>query len=80
MGVRVSFWNEWPGPILGGALAAHAPQILAIVAHVLLVCLATWFVILLVKLKPFIWNVYQTVLLSIAHEAGKRQGPDQPIG
>jgi hypothetical protein len=71
--VNVSFWAEWPGSSLGRALAEVAPELFGIVAHVLLVWLATWLIVLLVKLKSFIWNVYQAVLLSIAHQAEKQE-------
>lgn len=37
-------------------------------SHIGLVALGTWFIILLLKLKSFVWNVYQTMLLTIAHE------------
>jgi hypothetical protein len=81
LAVNVSFWNEWPSPHLSKALAEQAPKLFGMVAHVLLVWLATWFVILLLKLKSFIWNVYITVLLSVAHEAQRReQAVGQSLG
>jgi hypothetical protein len=75
--VRVLFWNEWPGSIWGKVLAEDAPEVFVAVAHVFLVLLATWLIILLIKLKSFIWNVYQAVLLSIAHEAERSNGRER---
>lgn len=59
------------GPLSGGlrALADSHPKLLAVAAGLSLCALSTWLVFILMLLKSFIWNMYQSILLTIAAEA-----------
>jgi hypothetical protein len=52
--------------------AAH-PTALSVFAGLLLCVLSAWLVFILMLLKSFIWNMYQSILLAIAAEAELRE-------
>lgn len=53
---------DWAGRFAG----AWYPALPQLVAHVIFAAWGTWFVLLVLKLKSFIYNLYQTLLLGIA--------------
>ncbi|WP_420347213.1 hypothetical protein [Pelagibius sp.] len=59
------------GPLsaVGNCLASQFPEILHAIKQGLFVLIGGWFAVLVLKLKSIIWNIYQIVLLSIAHAA-----------
>jgi hypothetical protein len=48
-----------------GLRSVLAPKSFALLFHVLFVAMGTWFISLILRLKSFIWNVYQVVLIVI---------------
>jgi len=61
----------------GGPLAAmvrvvavHQPWLNAALIYGGIILTGTWFIYLILLLKSFVWNVYQSILVSIAVEAG----------
>ncbi len=47
-------------------MAAILPNVARCSALIIFVCWGAWFVLLLLKLKSFIWNLYQVLLVSLA--------------
>jgi len=58
-----------PFALLGGLLEAIYPRAVYPVLLLMIGVLGLWIISALLKLKSFIWNLYQTVLVSIATEA-----------
>lgn len=54
---------------LGGVFVLRCPQATAYALFLILGVLGLWIVSAILKLKSFIWNLYQTVLVAIATEA-----------
>lgn len=53
---------DWAGRLAG----AWIPAVPEIVAHAVFAAWGTWFILLVLKLKSFIYNLYQTLLLGMA--------------
>jgi hypothetical protein len=51
--------------------------VLSVLAGLLMCVLSAWLVFILMLLKSFIWNMYQSILLAIAAEAELRQKKQQ---
>jgi hypothetical protein len=67
------------GPLSGLLqwLATTHPTILSVFAGLLMCILSAWLVFILMLLKSFIWNMYQSILLAIAAEAELREKEPQ---
>lgn len=58
-----------PFDVTGRHVAQFLPWIRPVVMHVVFVAWGFWFLLLVLKLKSFIYNLYQTLLLGMAADA-----------
>lgn len=67
------------GPLSGLLqwLVGTHPVALSVLAGLLMCALSAWLVFILMLLKSFIWNMYQSILLAIAAEAELRENKQQ---
>ncbi|MBS0245220.1 MAG: hypothetical protein JSR61_01270 [Proteobacteria bacterium] len=63
------------GPFSGllQMFSSACPMVLSVLAGLLLCALAAWLVFILMLLKSFIWNMYQSILLTIAADGKLRE-------
>ncbi|MGB0747112.1 MAG: hypothetical protein ACPGO3_00055 [Magnetospiraceae bacterium] len=54
---------------IASLVTPYVPALDESIPVILFVVVGTWMIILVLKLKSFLWSVYQAVLLSVAHEA-----------
>jgi hypothetical protein len=70
--------KDGPLVLLGEVIKAWtSTTFFDVLQHAVFVGIGTWFVLLLLKLKSFIYNLYAMVMLVIVNE-GKTETPDQP--
>jgi hypothetical protein len=61
--------NNGPFDLMGRYLAIVSPWIRPAIMHAAFVIWGLWFLVLVLKLKSFIYNLYQTLLLGMASDA-----------
>lgn len=61
--------NNGPFDLIGGYLSNLSPWLPRAITHIVFVFWGMWFLILVLKLKSFIYNLYQTLLLGMAADA-----------
>jgi hypothetical protein len=64
--VLVVGYKNGPATVVSRSLGTLCPAIPSLVTHAVLVLWGTWFVLLVVKLKSFIYNLHQSLLLAVA--------------
>lgn len=69
MAVVIGLSEDSPIVQMGAPASAWCPKLLTIAIFLSFGLLGLWIVSALLKLKSFIWNLYQTVLVTIATEA-----------
>jgi hypothetical protein len=67
--IKIGLTNGAPLYLLGKWILTISPKIGLGILSILMLVLLLWFVIAILRLKSFIWNLYQSVLLTIATEA-----------
>jgi len=68
--VLVVGYKNGPAALAARAISDICPAALSVLVHVITVLWGTWFVLLILKLKSFIYNLYQSLLLGVADAAG----------
>jgi hypothetical protein len=58
--------KDGPFEFIGGLLSMVAPRLPVVITHAVFVVWGMWFLVLVLKLKSFIYNLYQTLLLGMA--------------
>lgn len=69
------------GPlVLFGELlkSATSPAFFDLLQHVVFIFIGTWFILLFLKLKSFVWNLYQMVLIVIVSEVTTKPADTAP--
>jgi hypothetical protein len=66
--------KDGPFDFIGRFLSAMAPLLPVAITHVVFVAWGMWFLVLVLKLKSFIFNLYQTLLLGMADSQGIEPG------
>lgn len=73
--------KQGPAVVLGSQLAKVHWLIPFCLLHVIFTLWGTWFVVLILTLKSFIYNLYQSLLLSLADavDEAQRTSADKPV-
>lgn len=58
--------KDGPFEFIGRFLSIRAPLLPQVITHAVFVAWGMWFLVLVLKLKSFIYNLYQTLLLGMA--------------